>query len=92
MKIPVSVIVLAGNEERNIEDCLKSVAGYVQELFIVDSFSTDKTLEICRKYTDQIYQHSFENYSAQRNWAQANLPIKKEWIFHLEADERATPE
>jgi glycosyltransferase involved in cell wall biosynthesis len=92
MKMPVSVIVLTCNEEKNIEDCLKSVADYAEELFIVDSFSTDNTIELSRQYTDRIYQHRFENYSAQRNWAQDNLPIKNEWIFHLDADERATPE
>ena len=92
MKIPVSVIVLTYNEEKNMEDCLRSVDGYVEEVFVVDSFSSDKTLAIAQKYTDLIYQHRFENYSAQRNWAQDNLPIRNEWIFHLDADERATPE
>lgn len=92
MKMPISVIVLTYNEENNIEDCLKSVDGCVKEIFIVDSFSTDKTLAIARKYTDLIYQHRFQNYSAQRNWAQDNLAITSEWIFHLDADERATPE
>jgi hypothetical protein len=57
----------------------------------VDSFSTDKTLDISSKYTRKIYMHQFENYSAQRNWAQDNLPIKNEWVFHLDADERVTP-
>jgi glycosyltransferase involved in cell wall biosynthesis len=91
-KLPISVIILTYNEEKNIEDCLKSVYGWVDEIFIVDSYSTDRTLEIARKYTDKIYQHPFENYATQRNWAQDNLPIKNEWVFHLDADERATPE
>ena len=92
MEMSISVIVLTCNEEKNIEDCLRSVDGHVEDIFIVDSFSTDKTLAIARKYTDLIYEHHFQNYSAQRNWAQDNLPIRNEWIFHLDADERATPE
>jgi glycosyltransferase involved in cell wall biosynthesis len=90
--IPLSVIILTYNEEKNIEECLKSVYGWVDDILVVDSYSTDKTLEIARKYTDKIYQHPFENYARQRNWAQDNLPIKNEWAFHLDADERITPE
>jgi len=87
-KLPISVIILTYNEELNIEDCLKSVYGWVEDIFIVDSFSTDRTLEIARKYTDKIYQHPFENYAKQRNWAIQNLPIKTDWILNLDADHR----
>jgi len=90
--LPISVIILTYNEEKNIEDCLKSVYGWVEEIFIVDSYSTDKTLEIARKYTDKIYQHPFENYSKQRNWALENLPVKTEWILNLDSDHRVTYE
>lgn len=92
MKLPLSVIILTYNEEKNIERCLNSVHGWVNEIFIVDSFSTDRTLEIAKKYTDKIYQHEFINYSEQRNWAQKNLPVKNEWIFHLDADEWVSDE
>jgi len=92
MKLPISVIILTYNEELNIEDCLKSVYGWVEDIFIVDSFSTDKTLEIARRYTDKIYQHPFENYAKQFNWALENLPIKTDWVMRLDADERVTPE
>ncbi len=91
-KLPISVIILTYNEEKNIEDCLKSVYGWVDEIFIVDSYSTDKTLEIASKYTDKIYQHPFENQAKQFNWALEDLPIQTEWIMRLDADERATPE
>lgn len=91
-KVPISVIILTYNEEKNIEKCLKSIFGWVSEIIIVDSYSTDKTIEIAKKYTDKIYQHSFENYGKQRNWAQEVLPIKHEWILHIDADERVTPE
>lgn len=92
MKVPISFVILTFNEERNIEECLKSIYNWAGEIFIVDSYSTDNTLEIARKYTDKIYQHSFENYGKQRNWTQKSLPITYEWIFHLDADERVTPE
>lgn len=92
LKAPISVIVLTYNEEKNIEECLKSVYEWVDEIFAVDSGSTDGTLEIVRRYTDKIFQHSFEDYGKQRNWAQKTLPITNEWILHLDADERILPE
>jgi len=92
MKIGVSVIILTYNEERNIRDCLESVYKWVDDIIVVDSASTDKTLEIAKRYTKNIHLHPFENYARQRNWAQENLNIKNDWVFHLDADERATPE
>ena len=62
-KLPISFVIITYDEEKNIRDCLESVKGWVDEIFIVDSYSADKTLEIARKYTDKIYQHPFENYS-----------------------------
>jgi glycosyltransferase involved in cell wall biosynthesis len=79
-------------EEKNIEGCLKSVIDFMDDIFIVDSYSTEKTLEIAKRYTDKIYQHSFDDYSKQRNWAFENLPIKTEWIFSLDADHKVTLE
>jgi glycosyltransferase involved in cell wall biosynthesis len=90
--LPISTIVLTYNEENTIGKCLKSVHGWVDEILVVDSYSTDSTLEIARNYTDKIYQHPFGNYARQRNWAQENLPIRNEWTFHLDADEVATAE
>jgi len=90
--IPISVVFLTYNDEQLIEDGLKSVAGWVSEIFVVDSNSTDNTLSIVQKYTDKIVVHAFENYAAQRNWAQDNLPISSEWLFHLDSDERVTYE
>lgn len=92
MKLPISVIIITFNEENNIGNCLETVYGLVDEVFIVDSGSTDKTLEIAKRYTDKIYYHPFVNFAQQRNWAQENLPIKNEWLFHLDADERVSPE
>jgi len=90
--IPVSVIILTFNEEKNIEKCLESVGDWIENIIIVDSYSTDSTLSIVKKYTDKIYQHKFENYSKQRNWALKNIPIESEWNLNLDADHRVSEE
>ncbi|MFH1868868.1 MAG: glycosyltransferase family 2 protein [Candidatus Omnitrophota bacterium] len=89
--IPISVIIITKDEEQNIKECLESVK-WADEIFIVDSGSIDKTLEIAKSYTEKISYHRFENFAQQRNWAQDKLPIKNEWVFHLDADERASDE
>lgn len=91
-KLPISAIVITLNEEKNIADCLESIAGWVDEIFVVDSGSTDRTIELAKRYTDKICYHAFENFAAQRNWAQDTLPIKNEWVLHLDADERVSKE
>ncbi len=88
----LSSIILAHNEERNLPDCLESLKGLGSEIFVVDSGSTDATREIAERYGANVVQHRFENYAAQRNWAQNHLPIRGEWVLHLDADERLTPE
>ena len=91
-KVPISVIILTYNEEKNIEECLKSLQGWAGEIFVVDSGSSDKTLEIAKKYTNKIYQHPFETQAKQFNWALDNLPIITRWIMRLDADEMVTSE
>ncbi|BBM83287.1 glycosyltransferase family 2 protein [Candidatus Uabimicrobium amorphum] len=91
-KLPISAIILTYNEEKNIEACIQSVVSWVEEVFVVDSYSTDRTLEIAGKYTKNIAQNPFDNYSQQRNWAFSHLDIKTPWIMNLDADHRATPE
>lgn len=91
-KPPVSVVVLTFNEEQNIEKCLQSVAEWGAEIYIVDSFSTDRTLEIARKYTDKIVQHKYDGHAQQWQYALESLPIETEWIFAMDADFVATPE
>lgn len=91
-RLPVSVIVLTHNEENNIEGCLQSVAGWAGEILVVDSGSTDATLDIVRRFTDAVSEHPFDNYSLQRNWAQENLPLRYHWVLHIDADERVSPE
>ena len=86
---PLTVIVPCGNEEAVIEGCLASV-GFADEILVVDSFSTDGTLAIARKYTDRILQHEYINSAAQKNWA---IPqARHEWVLIVDCDERVTPE
>ena len=61
-------------------------------MFVVDSFSTDSTIEKAREYTENIYQHSFKDYPSQRIWSQDNLPIRNDWVLHLDADEKVSSE
>ena len=91
-RLPISIIVLTYNEEVNIEACLRSVYDWAGEIFVVDSGSTDRTLEIAGRYTDQVFYHPFESWGAQVNWALDNLPFSYEWVLRLDADETVTPE
>jgi glycosyltransferase involved in cell wall biosynthesis len=89
---PVAIIILTYNEEANLRSCLESIKDFFDEIFLVDSFSTDKTLEIAREYTDKIYQNPFVDWVQQRNWALENLPFSYDWALFLDADERLTRE
>ncbi len=85
----LSVIVLTLNEERNLADCLESVR-WVDEVILVDSGSTDKTIAIARQYTANIHTIAWQGYGAARNFGVAKA--KGEWILWLDADERVMPE
>ncbi len=87
----LSVVVLTKDEEINLPDLLASLEGLDAEVFVVDSGSNDRTVEVARSAGCRVVFHPFENYSAQRNWAIKNLPIRTPWQLHLDADERLTP-
>jgi len=91
-KAPVSVVILTLNEEKNIESCLKSVYGWSDDIHIIDSFSKDATIEISRKYTQNIHQVPESHWARIRNWALKRLPLKYDWVLFLDADERLTEE
>jgi glycosyltransferase involved in cell wall biosynthesis len=90
-KAPLDVVIIAQNEEANIEHSISSVIGWARQVFVVDAFSTDRTAEIARACGAQVYQHEFVDWAAQRNWALANLPLIEDWTFFLDADEIVTP-
>lgn len=91
-RIPVSAIILTHNEESNVAQCLRSVAGWAGEVFVVDSGSTDRTLEIATGFGATIVRHPFETHARQWAWAVQTLPCSFEWILGLDADQRLTPE
>lgn len=91
----VSVVILTFNEEANLSAALDSVKGWAKEVFVVDSFSTDRTVDIAlERASDGVHvvQHAFQDYSAQWNWALQHLPIASPWTLKLDADERVTSE
>lgn len=87
--VPVSVVVLTRNEEVNVRACLQSVA-WADEVFVVDSLSTDRTAEIAVSIGARVFFHPFEGYAKQRNWALDHLPLAHEWVLMLDADEQAS--
>jgi len=89
-KVPLSVVIITKNEERNMHDCLKSVVDWVDEIVIVDDESTDKTVEIAKGYGAKIYHRKMDNEGIHRNWAYAQA--KNEWVLSLDADEMISPE
>jgi glycosyltransferase involved in cell wall biosynthesis len=90
--IRLSVLILARNEERNLEDCLKTLTPWCRDIHLVDSLSTDATLQIAERYRVSVHQHAFEGHTRQRKWALQNVPFQEEWVFALDADHRVTSE
>ncbi len=84
---PIAVIILTFNEAPNLPQALASVKGWAQEIFVLDSFSTDNTVEIASQAGCTVFQNAFVDYAKQRNFAIEQLPIKSEWILFLDADE-----
>ncbi|MFO1391230.1 MAG: glycosyltransferase family 2 protein [Agitococcus sp.] len=87
-KIPISIAVICKNEAHNIERLLQSVIDFA-EVIIVDSGSTDATLDIAKKYTDKIYSHDWAGDGPQRQRAIAYCQY--DWVLNLDADEQLTP-
>ena len=86
--LPISVIVLTFNAEATIGATLASARRISDDVHVVDSYSTDRTLEIAHAAGAVVTQHPFEHYGAQRNWAIDTLQLKHGWQLHLDADER----
>lgn len=89
MQNKISVIIITGNEEKNIRDCLYSVK-WADEIIVVDSESSDKTVEIAKEFTAKVFVHKWEGYAAQKAYA-LNLALN-EWVLSIDADERVTNE
>lgn len=90
--LDLTVVILTFNEEKHIRRCIESVQTVAHEIFIIDSYSTDKTLDICQGLGVIVYQHPFSSHAEQFNWGLRNCPIKTEWVMRLDADEYLLPD
>ena len=87
-KLPVTAIVPTKNEENNLSDCLQSVT-WADQVFVVDSHSTDRTAEIARDFGAEVVNFDYDGgWPKKKNWAIRNLPIRNPWFLILDADER----
>lgn len=87
----LSVLIPTFNEEVNLPHALRSVVGWVDRIFVVDSESTDRTRDIARQHGAEVVVQPWLGYAKQKNWALDNLPIDTDWVFILDADEAITP-
>lgn len=87
----ISVLILTLNEENNLPACLNSVR-WSDDIHVLDSYSSDRTVEIAKAFGAQVWFRKFDGFAQHQNWALERIPFKNPWVFYLDADERATPE
>ncbi|AFY54105.1 glycosyl transferase [Rivularia sp. PCC 7116] len=87
----ITIYILTYNEELDIAACIES-AMLSDDIIVVDSISSDRTVEIANRYPVRVVEHAFESHGKQRTWMLENISPKYEWVYILEADERMTPE
>ena len=99
--LDLTVVILTKNEEKNIEKCVSSFKGIAKRFVIVDSYSEDRTKEICLHLDKKLqkigskldfYYHSFLDYASQLNWVIENIKISTTWTMRIDADEELLPE
>ena len=88
----ISVIILTFNEGLHIERCLRSLSAFTDKLLVIDSFSTDKTVEIAQSLGATVLQHPWKSYAFQFNYGIDHLPFDTQWVMRMDADEYVTPE
>lgn len=86
----VSAVLMTLNEEKNLRRCLENLSSWTREILVVDSGSTDRTLEVAREFGARVFVHEFETHAKQWRWALASLPIQTEWVLGLDADQIVT--
>ena len=89
--MPASALVLTRNEEINIAACLESLS-WCDDVWVLDSFSTDATAERAVGHGAQVVTRRFDDWSSHQNWAVKNIPFKHPWVLYVDADERVSPE
>ena len=90
MPLPLSIVIIAKNEQGRIKDCLKSVHGWANEIIVVDDESTDQTRDIASRFTDKIYRRAMDLEGRQRNFGVSQA--SNDWVMMLDCDERPTLE
>lgn len=90
--LPLTLIILTQDEEKNLPECLRSVIGRVDDIHVLDSGSTDGTVALAHGFGVPVHVHPFSGFGQQRNWAIDNIPHAHRWVLHLDADERMTPD
>lgn len=83
----IAAIILTYNEEKHIARCISSLKGICEEIFVVDSYSKDRTIEIAQDLGAKVYQNFWKNYATQFNWGLKHCHIRSEWIWRIDADE-----
>jgi len=92
-KPSLSIVILTYNEQQHIERCIDSAKDISNDIFIVDSYSTDETINLAKNKGAIIYQNKWpENHSKQVNWALESCDIKTKWVMRLDADEVIDPD
>lgn len=90
-QLSLTVIILTYNEQIHIERCIRNVLLFAERVIVVDSFSTDRTVEIARELGAEVFQRKFKNYADQLQWALDSIPLTSDWILRLDADEYMEP-
>jgi glycosyltransferase involved in cell wall biosynthesis len=90
--LSISVIILTKNENLHIERCVRSLQPFAKDIFIIDCYSTDNTVEIATSLGAKVYQNPWVNYATQFQWGLYNCPITTEWVMRMDCDEYVTPE
>lgn len=87
----ISAVILTFNSASRLAETLAAARAVAGDIFVVDSYSTDATVDIAKESGAHVVQHEFVDYAAQRNWAMESLPIRTAWQLHLDADEVLSP-
>lgn len=88
----LSIVILTYNEQKHIKRCINSLKPIAKDIYIIDSYSTDKTVEICHELGVKVYQNPFVNHAIQFQWGLDHCPIETEWVMKMDADEYILPE
>ena len=87
MTADITAIILTNNEEKHLDRCINSLKNIIKRIVIIDSFSTDATLEILKNHNVEFFQKEWLNYSSQLNWGIEKANVKTKWILRIDPDE-----